>query len=148
VLCLAPTHLGWDTRRQFTRRSKDPPGSKRRQLGSKESLSKRDKEFKRKDRTRIAALGHVRFWPLQTLLVFSLTTATDPTCALAHRRWPACVPATVASFSRAQVGDNISVLASMAHASACLSWSGQSQNYGIGEPEQFIKLNTITPLWM
>jgi hypothetical protein len=32
VLCLAPTHLGWDTRRQFTRRSRDPPGSKRRQL--------------------------------------------------------------------------------------------------------------------
>jgi hypothetical protein len=26
VLCLAPTHLGWDTRRQFTRRSRDPPG--------------------------------------------------------------------------------------------------------------------------
>jgi hypothetical protein len=32
VLCLAPTHLGWDMRRQFTRRSRDPPGSKRRQL--------------------------------------------------------------------------------------------------------------------
>jgi hypothetical protein len=30
VLRLAPTHLGWDTRRQFTRRSRDPPGSKRR----------------------------------------------------------------------------------------------------------------------
>jgi hypothetical protein len=28
---LAPTHLGWDTQRQFTRRSRDPPGSKRRQ---------------------------------------------------------------------------------------------------------------------
>jgi hypothetical protein len=27
---LAPTHLGWDTQRQFTRRSRDPPGSKRR----------------------------------------------------------------------------------------------------------------------
>jgi hypothetical protein len=26
VLRLAPTHLGWDTRRQFTRRSSDPPG--------------------------------------------------------------------------------------------------------------------------
>jgi hypothetical protein len=25
---LAPTHLGWDTQRQFTRRSRDPPGSK------------------------------------------------------------------------------------------------------------------------
>jgi hypothetical protein len=24
VLRLAPTHLGWDTRRQFTRRSRDP----------------------------------------------------------------------------------------------------------------------------
>jgi hypothetical protein len=32
VLRLAPTHLGWDTRRQFTRRSRDPPRSKRRQL--------------------------------------------------------------------------------------------------------------------
>jgi hypothetical protein len=32
VLHLALTHLGWDTRRQFTRRSRDPPGSKRRQL--------------------------------------------------------------------------------------------------------------------
>jgi hypothetical protein len=31
MLRLAPTHLGWDTRRQFTRRSRDPPGSKRRQ---------------------------------------------------------------------------------------------------------------------
>jgi hypothetical protein len=30
VLRLAPTHLGWDTRQQFTRRSRDPPGSKRR----------------------------------------------------------------------------------------------------------------------
>jgi hypothetical protein len=28
---LAPTHLGWDTQRQFTHRSRDPPGSKRRQ---------------------------------------------------------------------------------------------------------------------
>jgi hypothetical protein len=32
VLRLAPTHLGWDTRRQFTRRSRDSSGSKRRQL--------------------------------------------------------------------------------------------------------------------
>jgi hypothetical protein len=32
VLCLAPTHLGWGTRRHFTRRSRDPPVSKRRQL--------------------------------------------------------------------------------------------------------------------
>jgi hypothetical protein len=32
VFHLAPTHLGWDTLRQFTRRSRDPPGSKRRQL--------------------------------------------------------------------------------------------------------------------
>jgi hypothetical protein len=32
VLRLALTHLGWDTRRQFTRRSRDPRGSKRRQL--------------------------------------------------------------------------------------------------------------------
>jgi hypothetical protein len=32
VLRLAPTHLGWDTQRQFTRRSRDPPVSKRRQL--------------------------------------------------------------------------------------------------------------------
>jgi hypothetical protein len=29
---LAPTHLGWGTQRQFTRRSRDPPGSKRHQL--------------------------------------------------------------------------------------------------------------------
>jgi hypothetical protein len=29
---LAPTHLGWDTQRQFTRRSRDPPGSKRRHI--------------------------------------------------------------------------------------------------------------------
>jgi hypothetical protein len=32
VFRLAPTHLGWGTQRQFTRRSRDPPGSKRRQL--------------------------------------------------------------------------------------------------------------------
>jgi hypothetical protein len=32
VFHLAPTHLGWDTQRQFTRRSRDPPGPKRRQL--------------------------------------------------------------------------------------------------------------------
>jgi hypothetical protein len=29
---LTPTHLGWGTQRQFTRRSRDPPGSKRRKL--------------------------------------------------------------------------------------------------------------------
>jgi hypothetical protein len=29
---LAPTHLGWGTQRQFTRQSRDPSGSKRRQL--------------------------------------------------------------------------------------------------------------------
>jgi hypothetical protein len=32
VFRLAPTHLGWGTQRQFTRRSRDPPGSKHRQL--------------------------------------------------------------------------------------------------------------------
>jgi hypothetical protein len=32
VLRLTPTHLGWDTQRQFTRRSRDPPGLKHRQL--------------------------------------------------------------------------------------------------------------------
>jgi hypothetical protein len=32
VFRLAPTHPGWDTQRQFTRRSRDPPGSKRRHL--------------------------------------------------------------------------------------------------------------------
>jgi hypothetical protein len=32
VFRLAPTNLGWDTQRQFTRRSRDPPGSKRRHL--------------------------------------------------------------------------------------------------------------------
>jgi hypothetical protein len=37
VLCLAPTHLGWGTRRQFTRRSRDPPGSKRRHLSCRSS---------------------------------------------------------------------------------------------------------------
>jgi hypothetical protein len=31
VFRLAPTHLDWDTQRQFTRRSRYPPGSKRRQ---------------------------------------------------------------------------------------------------------------------
>jgi hypothetical protein len=31
ALRLAPTHLGWGTRRQFTRRSRDPRVSKRRQ---------------------------------------------------------------------------------------------------------------------
>jgi hypothetical protein len=30
ALGLAPTHLGWDTRRHFTRRPRDPPVSKRR----------------------------------------------------------------------------------------------------------------------
>jgi hypothetical protein len=32
VFRLALTHLGWDTQRQFTHRSRDPPGSKHRQL--------------------------------------------------------------------------------------------------------------------
>jgi hypothetical protein len=32
ALRLAPTHLGWGTRRQFTRRSRDPQVSKRRHL--------------------------------------------------------------------------------------------------------------------
>jgi hypothetical protein len=32
ALRLTPTHLGWGTRRQFTRRSRDPPGSKHRQV--------------------------------------------------------------------------------------------------------------------
>jgi hypothetical protein len=32
VFRLAPTHLGWDKQRQFTRRSRDPPGSKRRHI--------------------------------------------------------------------------------------------------------------------
>jgi hypothetical protein len=31
VFHLVSTHLGWDTQRQFTRQSRDPPGSKRRQ---------------------------------------------------------------------------------------------------------------------
>jgi hypothetical protein len=34
ALRLALTHLGWGTRRQFTRRSRDPPGSKRRQYSN------------------------------------------------------------------------------------------------------------------
>jgi hypothetical protein len=32
ALGLAPTHLGWGTRRHFTRRPRDPPVSKRRHL--------------------------------------------------------------------------------------------------------------------
>jgi hypothetical protein len=32
ALSLAPTHLGWGTRRHFTRRPRDPPVSKRRQI--------------------------------------------------------------------------------------------------------------------
>jgi hypothetical protein len=32
ALRLVSTHLGWGTRRQFTRRFRDPPGSKRRQV--------------------------------------------------------------------------------------------------------------------
>jgi hypothetical protein len=32
ALHLAPTHLGWGTRRHFTRRPRDPPVSKCRQL--------------------------------------------------------------------------------------------------------------------
>ena len=32
---LAPTHLGWDTQRQFTRRSRDPSRSKRRHYESR-----------------------------------------------------------------------------------------------------------------
>jgi hypothetical protein len=35
ALGLAPTHLGWGTRRHFTRRPRDPPVSKRRQLSTK-----------------------------------------------------------------------------------------------------------------
>jgi hypothetical protein len=38
ALHLAPTHLGWGTRRQFTRRSRDPPGSKRRHLATSLSV--------------------------------------------------------------------------------------------------------------
>jgi hypothetical protein len=34
VFRLVPTHLGWDTQRQFARRSRDPLGSKRRHTGS------------------------------------------------------------------------------------------------------------------
>jgi hypothetical protein len=34
ALGLAPTHLGWGTRRHFTRRLRDPPVSKRRQVSS------------------------------------------------------------------------------------------------------------------
>jgi hypothetical protein len=39
VFHLAPTHLGWDTQRQFTRRSRDPSGSKRRQYSNHIILS-------------------------------------------------------------------------------------------------------------
>jgi hypothetical protein len=41
VFHLAPTHLGWDTQRQFTRRSRDPPGSKHRHLPSPGCCSER-----------------------------------------------------------------------------------------------------------
>ena len=41
VLCLAPTHLGWDTRWQFTRRSRDPPGSKHRHFYSPKAARSR-----------------------------------------------------------------------------------------------------------
>jgi hypothetical protein len=44
ALRLAPTHLGWGTRRQFTRRSRDPPGSKRRQEGNEENMIKKTKQ--------------------------------------------------------------------------------------------------------
>jgi hypothetical protein len=36
ALRLAPTHLGWGTRRHFTRRPRDPPVSKRRRIQSQE----------------------------------------------------------------------------------------------------------------
>jgi hypothetical protein len=39
ALRLAPTHLGWGTWRPFTRRSRDPLGSKRRQVYFKLSTS-------------------------------------------------------------------------------------------------------------
>jgi hypothetical protein len=39
VFHLALTHLGWDTQRQFTRRSRDPPGSKRRQKETRPLLT-------------------------------------------------------------------------------------------------------------
>jgi hypothetical protein len=46
VLRLAPTRLGWGTRRQFTRWSRDPPGSKRRQ---KERAKTNHKQMKADD---------------------------------------------------------------------------------------------------
>jgi hypothetical protein len=42
VFRLAPTHLGWDMQRQFTRRSRDPPGSKRRQVYSQNEETHED----------------------------------------------------------------------------------------------------------
>jgi hypothetical protein len=45
VFRLAPTHLGWDTQRQFTRRSRDPPGSKRRQLALGRGLLRVDEQL-------------------------------------------------------------------------------------------------------
>jgi hypothetical protein len=43
VLRLAPTHLGWGTRWQFTRRSRDPLGSKHRQFYKNNVYIKRGK---------------------------------------------------------------------------------------------------------
>jgi hypothetical protein len=65
VLRLAPTHLGWDTRRQFTRRSRDPPGSKRRQYASSSDDESSDDEvdyaslFKGLDRTKIDKINEL-----------------------------------------------------------------------------------------
>jgi hypothetical protein len=39
ALGLAPTHLGWGTQRHFTRRPRDPPVSKRRQIMAAHSRS-------------------------------------------------------------------------------------------------------------
>jgi hypothetical protein len=46
-LRLAPTHLGWGTRRQFTRRSRDPRVSKHRQLDMARTMLD---EYKTSDR--------------------------------------------------------------------------------------------------
>jgi hypothetical protein len=59
VFRLAPTHLGWDTQRQFTRRSRDPPGLKRRQ---KETAKTNHKQIRADDT--VICFTEVRF--LQT----------------------------------------------------------------------------------
>jgi hypothetical protein len=69
ALRLAPTHLGWGTRRQFTRRSKDPPGSKHRQ---KERVKNKSQANKADDT--VICFTEVRFLQTYSLLRWSQRT--------------------------------------------------------------------------